>query len=137
MPSTIESPPIACVSAPLSAVETDILMVPWFEGEAPTAVQGLDAASGGEIGRALGSKEFCGKTFELFVTPVTDRSWRSRRVMLVGGGSAADYGSALARQIAAAGGISARNRRAEQGAFVLRGRAGGAELAQAAAEGLT
>src|SRR5439155_9872215 len=77
------------------------------------------------------------KAFELFVTPIVDPTWRSRRVMLVGAGRAADYGSELARQAAAASGISARSRRVARAAFVLRGRGEVAELAQAVSEGLT
>jgi leucyl aminopeptidase len=137
MPSTTTAAPIICVSCPLSAVDTELLIIPWFEEEAPSAVDGLDAATGGEIARALESKEFCGKTFELFATSLIDRSWRARRLVLVGAGSRADDRSELARQLAAAAGISVRTRRAERVGFVLRGRGEVAELAQAVAEGLT
>ena len=57
--------------------------------------------------------------------------------MLIGAGSPADDRGELARQLAAAAGISARNRRAERAGFVLRGRGDVGELAQAVAEGLT
>ena len=137
MPSTSTAAPITCVSSPLSAVDTDLLVVPWFDDEGPSAIDGLDAASGGDIARALASKEFCGKAFELFATSLTDRSWRARRVVLIGAGQSADYRSELARQLAAAAGISVRNRRVERVGFVLRGRGDIAELAQAVAEGLT
>ena len=137
MPSTTTGAPITCVSSPLSAIDADLLIVPWFEEEGPSAVDGLDAASGGEITRALASKEFGGKTFDLFATSLTDRSWRARRLVLVGAGSPADYRSEIARQLAAAAGISVRTRRAERVGFVLRGRGEIAELAQAIAEGLT
>src|SRR5712691_1034571 len=80
MPSTTTAAPIICISSPLSVVETDLLIVPWFEDEGCGAIDGLDAASGGEIARALASKEFSGKTFELFAASVTDRSWRARRL---------------------------------------------------------
>jgi leucyl aminopeptidase len=121
----------------LSAVDTDLLVVPWFEDEGPGAVDGLDAASGGEIGRALSSKEFGGHAFEMFAATVTDSSWRPRRVVLIGAGPTADYRTEIARQLAAAAGISVRSRRAGRAALVLRGRADVAELAQAIAEGLT
>jgi leucyl aminopeptidase len=137
MPSTTAAAPISCVSSPLPSIDTDLLIVPWFEGEAPSAVDGLDAASGGEIARALASKEFSAKTFDLFATSLTDSSWRARRVVLIGAGSPGDYRSELARQLAAAAGMSARTRRAARAAFVLRGRGDVAELAQAIAEGLT
>src|SRR4051812_30092958 len=122
MPSTTAVAPIRCVSSPLPSIDTDLLIVPWFEGEAPAAVDGLDAASGGDIGRALTSREFSARTFELFATSLTGGSWRARRVVLIGAGSPADYGTELARQLAAAAGMSVRSRRAARSAFVLRGR---------------
>jgi leucyl aminopeptidase len=137
MPSTTTSAPITCVSSPLHAIDTDLLVVPWFEEEGPSAIDGLDAASGGDIGRALASKEFSGKAFELFATSLVDRSWRARRVVLIGGGQSADCYGELARQLAAAAGISVRNRRVQRVGLLLRGRGDVAELAQAVAEGLT
>jgi hypothetical protein len=106
MPSTTTASSIACVAAPLSAVDVDLLIVPWFDDEGASAVDGLDAASSGEIARALSSKEFSGKTFDLFATSIVDRSWRAQRLLLVGAGSSATYRSELARQIAAAAGGS-------------------------------
>ena len=137
MPSTTAAAPIACVCVPLSTVEADVLVVPWCDDENPSAVDGLDGATGGEIARAFASKEFSGKVFEQFATTITDRTWRARRVLLVGGGPSAEYRSELARQVAAAGGISVQNRRAESAAFVLRGPGDVVEMAQAVAEGLT
>jgi leucyl aminopeptidase len=137
MPSTMTAARITCVSAPLAAIDTDLLIVPWFEEDGPPAVEGLDAATGGDIARALGSREFTGKTFDLFVTAIVDRAWQPRRVLLVGAGSSAEFRGELARQLAAAGGIAVRSRRVERVAFVMRGRGDVAELAQAVAEGLT
>src|SRR6266853_6549196 len=47
---------IECTSAPPSSVEADVLIVPWFEGDTPSAVPGLDPATGGDVTRALESK---------------------------------------------------------------------------------
>jgi leucyl aminopeptidase len=137
MPATTTVEPITCVASPLASVDADLLVVPWFEGEGPAAVDALDAATGGEIARAIASKEFSGKTFELFATSLVDLSWRPRRLVLVGAGAAADYRTEIARQVASAAGISARARRADRVAFVLRGRGEVVEMAQAIAEGLT
>src|SRR5437773_1464386 len=137
MASATTSAPIACTGAPLQAVETDFLAVPWFEGEGPSAVGILDGATGGEIARALASKEFTGRLYELFVTPVNDRGWRTRRVALIGAGPKSEFNSDLVRKIAAAAGLQARQRRMDRVAFVLRGDADIVESAQAAAEGLT
>ena len=45
-----------CSGGPLSAIDTDLLIVPWFQDESATAVAGVDAASGGEVARALPHK---------------------------------------------------------------------------------
>ncbi|MBW8862029.1 MAG: leucyl aminopeptidase [Acidobacteria bacterium] len=127
---------VACTSGPLAAVDTDLLIVPWFQDEAASAVTGLDAATGGELARAIQSKEFQGKTFDLFVTPITDSGWRARRVALIGGGSG-ERGSELLRKLAATAGLAARNRHVGRAAFAVRGIGPTPELAQAVSEGLT
>ena len=86
-------------SGPLSAIDADLLIVPWFQGETAGAVPGLDAATGGELGRALASKEFQAKPFELFFAPITDASWRARRVAVIGGGGG-ERGTDLVRKLA-------------------------------------
>ena len=135
MPSVSASVSVACTAGPLAAVDTDVLIVPWFQDEAVSAVAGLDAATGGEIARALDSKEFQGRAFDLFVTPITDSAWRARRVVLVGGGS--ERSSEMIRKLATAAGLAARNRHVARAAFTVRGNGSPAELAQAVAEGLT
>src|SRR5438093_1326120 len=137
MPSATTNSTIASITSRLSAVDVDLLIIPWFEDDGPAAVPEVDAAVDGEIGRALRSKEFGAKPFDLFVTPITDRNWRAGRVALVGAGPSAEYDGELARQVAAAAGLAVRDRRADRAAFALRGRGDLAELAQAVAEGLT
>jgi leucyl aminopeptidase len=141
MSPTASSAVIACSSAPLSMIDTDLLIVPWFEGEGPAAVASLDAATGGEIARALGSQEFPARPYDLFIASFVDRSWRARRLALIGAGPAAAFGSDLIRKLAVSAGLAARQRRSLRVAFVLRdGRAATpdvTELAQAIAEGLT
>jgi leucyl aminopeptidase len=136
MPGTLSTAPIACVSTPLLAVEADLIIVPWFEQEEPLAVPGLDAATGGEIARALASKEFSGRLFEHFLTTVTDPNSRPRRLLIAGAGPSSDYRTERARQVAAAAGIAVRSRRAERVAFAL-SVGEPVEMAQAVAEGLT
>jgi leucyl aminopeptidase len=135
--ATTTSTPIVCIGDSPSAVSADILVIPWFDDDRPDAVAGLDAASGQEISRALTAKEFQAKAFEQFVTPVADRQWRARRLMLIGGGKRADSGGDLVRKLAAAAGLSAKQRRVQSVAFLVRGSGAIADLAQAAAEGLT
>jgi len=132
---------IACIGSPLHTVDADVLTVPWFDGDPAAAVPDLDAATGGELGRALASKEFAARPYDVFVTPVVDRSWRGRRVLLIGAGPRADFNTDLARKLATAAGLNARQRRSERAAFVLRADVVAAkdvaEFAQAVAEGLT
>jgi leucyl aminopeptidase len=137
MPSVLMSSPIGCVGGSLDAVDVDLLVIPWFEDDAPDAVPGLDAATAGELARALARREFRGCPYELFVTPVVDRKWRTRRIAVVGGGNRADGGSDRLRRLASMAGLAARQRRELSLGFVLRGPSDLPLVAQAVAEGLT
>jgi leucyl aminopeptidase len=129
--------PIAYSRDPLAGIDTDFIVVPWFEGEPPTAVPDLDAATGGDIARAISTKEFQSKPYELFFTQPADRSWRARRLALIGAGRRGDFSGDIMRKVAAAAGVTVRQKRAARVALVVRGSGDLAELAQAAAEGLT
>jgi leucyl aminopeptidase len=144
MPHVTVAPTIACTSAPLRATEADLIIVPWFEGQAPRSVEGLDEATGGEVSRALASNEFAARLFDLFVTPVIDRGWAGKRVALVGAGPMAQFEGDVARRLAAFAALAARQRRAAHVAFALQpgladpsGDVDFRGLAQAVAEGLT
>ena len=140
MPSVISSLPILTVGGPLAAVETDLVIVPWFEDDEPGVVPGLDAATGGEIARATGSKEFVARLFDLWLTPIVQDDWRARRVALVGGGRSAAFTPEVARKLATAAALAARQRRVPRASFVLRTDTPAQDvpaLAQAIAEGLT
>jgi leucyl aminopeptidase len=153
MPALQNSSPFTCTSAPLPSVDADLLIVPWFEGEDPSSpgsiaglppVPGINDAVGGEIGRALASKEFAARAYDIFITPIIDRTWRARRLALVGAGPVATFDTSMSRRLATAAGLAARQRRVERIAFVLRpGRAevsGDIDVAgflQAVNEGLT
>ncbi len=128
---------VACSGGPLGALDCDLVVVPWFDDDTPASVPGVSDASGGEVARALTSREFQAKPFELFLTPITDSRWRSRRIALVGGGKRSESGTDLLRKLAVAAGLAARQRRVARVAFAVRGHGGTAELAQAVAEGLT
>ena len=136
--------PIGCRFSPLPAVDVELLVIPWFEGEGPAALEGLDAATGGEIARALASREFTPTTFEFFITRIVGGAWAARRVALVGAGRAAGFTPGLARRLATVAGLAARTRRVRTLAFALRpgqaapsGDVNVAGFAQAIAEGLT
>jgi leucyl aminopeptidase len=143
MPSVTQSA-IACISAPLSMIETDLLVVPWYEAEGPGRFGELDRATSGEITRALSSKEFAGKPFDILITPIIDRSWKAKRAAFVGAGVESAFDIRLARRLATAVALLSRQRRIESLAFVLRpglpdpsGDVDVAGYLQAVAEGLT
>jgi leucyl aminopeptidase len=131
--------PMICTGAPLPAVEVDLLIVPWCEDDGPAAMPGLNAASGDEIGRALAVKEFSARAFDVFPTAVMDVSWHPRRLLLVGAGKRAAFGSEVVRKIATTGALWAKQRRVGRVGFVMRETPGDdpVALAQAIAEGLT
>ncbi len=132
---------MGCTGAPLGAVEADLVVVPWFEDEGAGAVRDIDPASGGEVARALASKEFTGREYDIFTTGVTGSGWRARRVALAGAGKRSSFNSALARKLASAAGLWTRQRRIGRVGFVMRADvddvADSSEMAQAIAEGLT
>jgi leucyl aminopeptidase len=129
-------PALAVSSASPGEIETDVLAVPVFEGEEPGAdLRALDAATGGMLIRALGSRELQGRLFELFVTPVT-KGWKARRVAFVGAGARADYTTERLRRVATTVALHARQRREQRLAWLNRGDLPLADAVQAAAEGL-
>jgi len=131
---------IACLSEAPAGVETDLLALPWFDDDNPDSVPGLDAAAAGDVARALQSREFCAKPFEILFVRVS--GWRTRRVALIGAGPRASFGTTVARRLATTAGLAARTRRIGALAFVCRiasasaGRDTWTSLAQAIAEGL-
>jgi leucyl aminopeptidase len=131
-------------TAPLESVDADLLVVPWYERQAPASFRSLDDATGGEISRALASREFTGCPFDLFTTPITNRAWRPRRLALIGAGPDADFNGDLARKIATTAVLMARQRRIDSLALLFRpgvptaaGDIDAAGMLQAVAEGMT
>ncbi len=131
---------VAYVLRPLPAVEADVLVLPWFDDDAASAIGGLDAATSGELQRALGTRELTGRLYEVFIAAVTDRGWKVGRLLVIGAGRSADFSGDVARKIAAAAGLQIKQRRIGRAAFAVRvggSNASEAELSQAIAEGLT
>ncbi|MGE3520978.1 MAG: M17 family metallopeptidase, partial [Vicinamibacterales bacterium] len=135
---------IDCVSVALRDVDVDLLALPWFERDRPSAFADLDRAAAGEIARALESGEFKGRPFEVFVTPIVDRNWKAHRLVLIGAGAEAAYSPGSARRLASAAGLIARQRLTARLGLVMRpgpaaasGDVDVAGLLQAIAEGLT
>ena len=144
MPFSPTSSRITCTCAPLSQVDVELLIVPWFEKEGVGDRAGLDRATGGELGRAIASGEFAARPFDQFITLIVDPSWKPRRVLLIGAGSLGKCTSEVARRLATSGALGGRQRRIERIGFVLRpGPSASPDeidivaVAQAVAEGLT
>src|SRR5256885_7570662 len=105
---------IACVSGPLAAVDAELIIAPWFEDDGPSAIPGFDEAAAGELARAVESKEFGAHAYDLFITPVASastRDWKARRIGVIGAGRSADFTTDLARRLATAAGLAAKQRR--------------------------
>jgi leucyl aminopeptidase len=131
---------VTLLTAAPADVDTDVLIVPYLEGEDfVDAVHGLSQATGGVLDHALGTREIEGKPFELFLTPVTS-GWRAARVAIVGAGPAADFDLERLRRVATAGAMAAKQRRVARIAFLQRpspdSRFDAAAGAQAIVEGL-
>ena len=136
MTSARKSSPLDVFSGDLRTFDTDLLVVPVFEGEI-SEHQEWSEATGGELARAGASKEFTGKLYEIFVTPIADRGYRARRLAALGMGPAAGFSTDRARRAASALGLQGRQRRIARVGFVARGRFESPEVLQAVAEGLT
>jgi leucyl aminopeptidase len=141
MATSAAQAPLSYTSASPATVNAELLAVPWFDGAGPDELSGLDAATGGEIARAIGTGEFTGKPYELFLAPIVDGSWKARRLALIGAGPSAEYSASVARRVATAAGLAARSRRVARTALLVRAGsdppAPAGDLVQAAAEGLT
>ena len=128
------SPAVSATNDSLSIVDTDLLILPVFEGDALDDVPDLLAAAGGAIQRAMADGEFRAKPYDLFLTPLN--GWRASRVLLVGAGTKLAFSTERLRKVATAGALAAKQRRVKRIAFLVRGSAPGAAGIQASVEGL-
>jgi leucyl aminopeptidase len=131
------APSVTLATGGPSQSSTELLVIPVFEQDDFTDIDGLDGATNGEIGRARSRREFRGKLYELFVTPAGANGWRPARVALAGAGPRNEFSTERLRRIATTAGLSARQRRITRIALLHRGNcADVAACAQAIAEGL-
>jgi leucyl aminopeptidase len=120
-----------------ASVDSDLFVVPLFDGEQATkVVPEADRATGGELGRATASGEFRGRFDESFVTPARQPGWAAARIALAGAGKREDFDLERLRKVATASALMARERRIARVAFMLRGPLPAADGAQAIVEGL-
>ncbi|HEY7476282.1 MAG TPA: leucyl aminopeptidase [Vicinamibacterales bacterium] len=127
-----------CRSTRAEDAEVELLFVPVFEQDDRLGdVPGLDEATGGEIARARSSGEFRAKLYDVFITPVTGKGWKARRLALVGAGDPVDADAERLRRVAATCGYVARRRSASSIGWLVRRGLDGLRAAQNAADGLT
>ena len=137
MPSTVSLPAIALSAASPADIDTELLAVPIFEGDAMAAdLRALDEATGGALMRAQESREVRGRLYELLVTPVTSDRWRVSRIAFIGAGKRSEFTLERLRRVAAAAALSARERRVQRFAWLNRGELPIDKAVQAATEGI-
>jgi leucyl aminopeptidase len=130
-------PSIRLLTGDPGSIDTDLLVVPVFDGDvAAEALPGLDAASGGEVDRAQASGELRGRLYDLFLTPTAGRAWKAARLAIAGAGPGVEFTTERLRKLATAAALAARTRRVARLAFVVRGPLTGPDAVQAITEGL-
>jgi leucyl aminopeptidase len=136
MSSSVAPTVVGLVTSRSADVDTDVLFVPVFEGEDPAGLlDGLGESTAQAVTRAILSKEFQAKPYELFLVPVVT-GWRAARVGLIGCGRVDDASMERLRRVASAAALAARLRRLSRVAFLNRGLENAVDSAQAIAEGL-
>ena len=137
MSESRSEPTVTVTTTPPANVPAELMVVPVFDEDklADPALRELDAASDGEVGRAIAQREFRSKPNEVFLTPLRG-PWQADRVALVGVGRRDDESVARCRAGASALAIEARRRHITRVAFVIRGDAPASATAQAVTEGL-
>ena len=128
------SPTVSATTDSLAILDTDLIIVPVFNGDTLDDAPDLLAAAGGAIQRAMADGEFKPKPYDLFLTALN--GWRARRVLLVGAGTKGAFNTERLRKVATAGALAAKQRRIKRIVFVVRGSAPGAAGIQASVEGL-
>ncbi len=117
-------------------VDTDLVIISSFENQAST-LAARSPATGGALERAIASKEFQGKLFETFLTPIVADGYRAPRLAGIGLGPQGDFTVDRARRVSTAIGLMARQKKIGRIAFIADGALDAPEMIQAVAEGLT
>ena len=121
---------------PLRGVATELVAIPVCQDGPSEGLEEVDAATGGEVGRARASGEFSGRANELFLARVTDPSWGMTRVALVGVGSRSDDRMSRLRAAAATVSRAAAERRIARFGVHVMSEPDAPEVARALIEGL-
>jgi leucyl aminopeptidase len=120
MSTVHQIPALKATTKELSALDADAIVVPCFEDDTLNDEPLLADAVGSELKRAREKALFNGKPFDV-LTVVPVGSWKSRRVILIGGGRRQTWSIDRGRRLASAGGLIARSLRFDHVCFVERG----------------
>src|SRR5262245_26619499 len=132
------TPDVSAVIGRAQDLDVDLVIVPMFGAtDAFEDLPDLEAATNGEIGRALSSREYRGRTYDTFVSAVSAGGWRSKRVALVGAGPRDEQNAERMRRVAAVGGHLARDRAVQSVGWIVRQGLDVQTAATCAADGLT
>ena len=135
MPYTSIEPTVEASELPPAGISCELLVVPVYEDDELNDLEGLDAASGGEVSRARSTNEFRPKPDEIFIARLSGE-WKADRIALVGVGAFGSGSAARLRRAAATALRAASRRRVKSLGFVLRGNLSSADAARAVTEGL-
>jgi leucyl aminopeptidase len=133
--SSYQTAPLTVVSAGPQEIECDVIALPILERELPRDEWLQAAGKSGETAFATG--EFTGRLYELFVAPPVDPGWQAGRVIFIGAGPRARLSTEVARRMASALGLVARQRRFSRVAVWTPEWLEEPDMGQAMAEGLT
>ncbi len=132
------TPEFVGTSSQPESIDVDILFIPVFEeDDRLDDLPGVDAATGGDLGRARESGEFRGKLYESFITRVRGGSYRAVRLGLIGAGRRAEADAERLRRLAAACGYTARLRSMKSAGWVVRAGLDPLKTAQWGADGMS
>lgn len=116
--------------------DADLVIVTSFEAQT-SPLAAWASATNSEIDRAIASKEFSGKLYEAFFTPIVSSAGRAARLAVIGLGPQRDFTVDRARRVASAIGLMARQKKIPRIAFSADGPLDSPDMIQAIAEGLT
>jgi len=128
--------PVTVSSSPPSSAAVDVLVVPVFEDEAPPLARTRPDGVAARLSAAAGTREFTGKIYSLFHTPVGSPAWSAAGMLLVGVGTRSAFALDRLRRAATAAALDARQRKCRRVGFVIPGALPMRAEVQASVEGL-
>ena len=124
------------IEADYQNVDAELAVVSCFEREF-AVLDGWSETTAGALDEAVATKEFSGKLYECFLTPIFRGGYRARRLAVIGLGPRSDFTADRARKAASVLGLVARQKKIAQIAFIGEAPFDTPEMLQAVAEGLT